>query len=121
MLVCMLIAPLTDEEKLGVTCPRSQGKETAELGLMSGTYPITVNPFSHLIVSGGRGHKVPPLPPLQDSACNMSCKLCVVFWSLERPSFSGAFSSSSQWEFCLLRMEGLESEQDHITQAKRPS
>lgn len=26
----------------------------------------------------------------------MSYKLCVVFWSLERPSFSGAFSSSSQ-------------------------
>lgn len=57
----MLIAPLTDEEKLGVTRPRSQGKETAELGFMSGTYPITVNPFSHLIRdSGGRGHKIPP-------------------------------------------------------------
>ena len=42
----MLIAPLTDEEKPGVTHPRSQGKETAELEFMSGTYPITVNPFS---------------------------------------------------------------------------
>lgn len=57
MLVCKLIAPLTEEEKLGVTRPRSQGREIAELGLTSGTYPITV---SHLIVSGGRGHKVPP-------------------------------------------------------------